>query len=225
MRQNADGKKKLTGILRKTALVVDFQPLSGAELSRWCAALLKPRGKKLSSQAFNALTFMVGSDLTRLSGELGKLADYVGDERSEITIEDVHAIVSPSPEYRVFEIMNHLLEGDLLGAQQIVNSMRQNGQKSIGIIAMLTRQVRLLLHIKCALDAGEPLSGIRDTLDIKDWHAKAVARQCAKLSADWLEQLYERCVSYDFEFKSGRLREQDALNELILQIGLASERR
>ena len=224
MRASADGKKKLTSLLRKKAVVVDFQPLNDAELAKWCAARLKGSGKKLSPKALNTLTFMAGRELTRLSGELDKLVAYLGDERSEIGEADVRAIVSASLEYNVFELMNHLLAGDMLKAQQTVNSLIRGGQNPVGILSMLTRQVRQMTHMKCALDAGEPVIHVQEQLGMHPYAAKQTARQCARLSADWLQDLYDRCVGYDFDVKSGRLRDQDAMNALLFQIGLAASR-
>ena len=224
MRQSADGKKKLTALLKKQAVVVDFQPLTDPELSKWAAGRLKPLGKKLSSRALNTLTFMAGRELTRLTGELDKLAAYLGDERAEITEDDVRAVVPASLEYNVFELMNHLLAGDMLKAQQTVNSLIQGGQNPIALIAMLTRQLRQMTHMKCALDAGENALAVQERLKMHPYAAKQTARQCARLTADWLAAMYDRCVAIDFDIKSGRLREQDALNALLFQIGLASKR-
>ena len=220
MRQSADGKKKLTSALRKRAVAVDFEFLSDAELSRWCAKKLKARGKRINARALNALTFMAGRELTRLNGELDKLCAYLGD-RDEITEDDVRAIVSASLEYNVFELMNHLLAGDMLKAQQTVNSLLQDGQTPIGILAMLTRQIRQMTHMKCALDAGEPAQAVQERLKMHPYAARQTARQCAKLSQAWLRSLYETCADYDFAVKSGRMRDQDALNALLFRIGLS----
>ena len=202
MRQEPDGRKKMTVLLKKKAEVVSFDLLSDAELARWAAGRLKPLGKKIDGKALSTLTYMAGRELTRLSGELDKLAAYLGEERSEITEADVAAIVSPSLEYNVFELLNSLLAGDVKKGQQTVNSLLQGGQTTMGLLAMLTRQIRQLAHMKCALDA------------------KQTARQCARLSADWLTGLYEGCVASDYAVKSGRLRDRDALDALIFKIGM-----
>ena len=224
MRSEPDGRKKMTGLLKKKAAVVEFTQLTDAELTRWCARKLKPYGKKLSRDALSTLTFMAGRDLTRLNGELDKLAAYLGDARTEITPEDVRAIVPASLEYNVFELLNHLLAGDILRAQQTVNSLLQNGQTAMGLLAMLTRQTRQLAHMRCALDAGIPVQTVQNELKLHPYAAKQTAKQCARLSSDWLTRLYESCVEADFSVKSGRLRDQDALNRILLQIGLAARR-
>lgn len=224
MRQSADGKKKLTSTLRKKAVAVDFEFLSDAELSKWCSKRLKAQGKRINAKALNTLTFMAGRELTRLSGELDKLCAYLGD-RSEITEDDVRAIVSASLEYNVFELMNHLLSGDMLKAQQTVNSLMQGGQNPIGILAMLTRQLRQMTHMKCALDAGEPAQAVQERLKMHPYAARQTARQVARLNQGWLRELYEVCVESDYAVKSGRMRDQDALNALLFRIGLSAKSR
>lgn len=224
MRQEQDGRKKMSGLLKKKAAVVNFDLLTDAELSRWCARKLKPLGKKIEPAALNTLTYMAGRELTRLDGELDKLAAYLGEERDAITEDDVKAIVSASLEYNVFELLNSLLAGDMKKGQQTVNSLLQGGQTSVGLLAMLTRQLRQLAHMKCALDAGETVQAVQDRLKLHPYAAKQTARQCARLSADWLTGLYERCVEDDYAVKSGRLRDRDALDGLILSIGLAKNR-
>ena len=224
MRQEPDGRKKMTALLKKQAEVVTFDYLTEAELSKWCASKLKPFGKKLTRAGLSALTYMAGQELTRLNGELDKLIAYLGDERDEIGEADVAAVVSPSLEFNVFELINHLLSGDMKKAQQTVNSMLQGGQSTVGILAMLTRQIRQLTHMKCALDAGQTAQSVQSLLKLHPYAAKQTARQCARLSADWLTAMYARCVDSDYAGKSGRLRDRDALDALILQIGLAEGR-
>ena len=225
MRGEADGRKKLSALLKKQAVVVNFDLLTDAELSRWCARRLKAQGKRISASALNTLSYMAGRELTRLSGELDKLAAYLGGERDEITEADVRAIVSASLEYNVFELLNSLLAGDMKKGQETVNSLLQGGQTTMGILAMLTRQVRQLAHMKCALDAGTPVQAVQQQLKLHPYAARQTARQCARLSADWLTALYEKCVDFDYAVKSGRLRDRDALDMLVLEIGLAGKKK
>lgn len=225
MRGEMDGRKKLPSLLKKKAVVVDFQLLTDSELTRWCARRLKPLGKRLTPQAMNTLTFMAGRELTRLAGELDKLADFAGEGHEEITDADVRAIVPASLEYNVFELLSSLLVGDMKKGQQTVNSLLQGGQNPIGIFSMLTRQVRQLAHMKCALDAGTPLQTVQQQLGMHPYAARQTARQCARFSTDWLTALYEKCVDADFAVKSGRLRDRDVLDALLIHIGLAGKRK
>lgn len=224
MRQESDSRKKMTALLKKKAQPVAFDLLSDADLSKWCGQYLKKYGKRLSAKGFNTLTYMAGRELTRLCGELDKLSAYVGDERAQIDEEDVRAIVSASLEYNVFELLSSLIAGDVKAGQQTVNSLLQGGQTPIGILAMMTRQVRQLVHMKCGLDAGETTVQVQQRLKMHPYAARQTAKQCSRLSARWLIALYDECVEADYAVKSGQLRDREALDAMILRIGLATDR-
>lgn len=217
MRSEPDGRKKAASLLKKKATVVSFDPLTDSELLKWASKRLKPSGKKISAQAVNTLVFMAGRDLTRLSGELDKLTSYIED-RSEITESDVREIVSASLEYNVFELLNRLLEGNIGEAQKMTNSLLQGGQTSVGVIAMLTRQLRQLTHMRLAIDSGETVQRTQDLLKLHPYAAKQVARQCKACSASAFKDLYEYCVGVDYDIKSGRLRDSAALDTVLLKI-------
>ena len=136
----------------------------------------------------------------------------------------MRAIVPASLEYNVFRLMDSLLAGDVKKGEEMVRSLLQGGQSYIGILATLTRQVRQLTHIKCALDAGLPAQAVQEQLKPAPFVVRQSVQQCRRLSANWLTRLYERCVEADFAVKSGRLRDQDALNGITAHIALAAER-
>ncbi|MCW5938938.1 MAG: hypothetical protein KF884_04645 [Fimbriimonadaceae bacterium] len=71
----------------------------------------KAVGKKLSPKAALALADMSGGQLSIASGEIEKLAIYVG-EAAEITERDVLAVVTADPDYSVYVLVNAALRGD-----------------------------------------------------------------------------------------------------------------
>lgn len=217
MRSEPDGRKKAVTALKKRAEVVNFDHLSDAELLKWSNKRLKSLNKKMGAAAMNTLSFMAGRELTRLAGELDKLAAYAGD-RMEITEADVREIVPASLEYNVFELINRLLEGNLGEAQRMVNTLLQSGQNAVGILAMLTRQLRQLAHMRYALDAGQTIQSVQELLGMHPYGAKQTARQCKSRSAEELRALYEACVQTDYDVKSGRLRDSSALDAILLKI-------
>ena len=217
MRSEPDGRKKAVAALKKKAAVVQFDFLTDSELPKWTGRRLKPLGKKMNASAVSTLAFMAGRDLTRLAGELDKLAAYTED-RNEISEADVRTIVSASLEYNVFELLNLLLAGKLGDAQTMTNSLLQNGQTPIGILAMLTRQLRQLAHMRLALDAGQTVDTVQSLLKLHPYAAKQSARQCKGLSASGLKALYEACVGLDYDIKSGKLRDSVALESLLIKI-------
>lgn len=211
-----DGRKKVVNSFKKLPGHVEFQHLSGASMQKWCSQQLKPLGKKISANAVNELTIMVGQDLTRISGELKKLAAYVED-RAEISIADLHAVVSPSPEYSAFMILDHLLEGRLAQATQVVNSVLQTGNP-VRVIALLSSQLRTDAHIKLAMEARAPLDDVCTALKLNKYRLTHIQRQIRTVPAAVLKQGYMDCVEADYAIKSGKLRDRAALDALLLKL-------
>jgi len=212
-----DGRKKLTAAIKKLGGHVVFDYLSGALLSKWCAKQLKPYGKKIGSDALNELTMMVGQDLTRLSGELKKLAAYTQD-LPEIGMDAVHAVVSPSSEYSVFMILDHLLEGRLAEATQVVNTVLQSEPNVIRLIALLSSQLRIDTHMKYTMESGGNMAETMRILKITEARSRFIIRQIRSIPADALQERYQHCIDADYDIKSGRLNDRAALNALLLKI-------
>ncbi|MBQ8506971.1 MAG: DNA polymerase III subunit delta [Clostridia bacterium] len=217
MSVETDGRKKLPSALKKLPGYVEFAHLSGAPLQKWCAQQLKPLGKKISADAVNEMTMMVGQDLTRISGELKKLAAYTEDA-PEITASDIRAVVSPSPEYSVFMILDHLLEGRITEATQVVNSTLQTEPSVIRIISLLGNQLRIDAHMKFALEARNPLPEVLKALNVSEYRARHIQRQIRSIPAEALKERYLACVEADYAIKSGRLKDRAALDALMLRL-------
>lgn len=212
-----DGRKKLPTALKKMGASVEFNHLSGALLLKWCNQRLKPLNLRIQPEALNELTLMAGQDLNRLSGELKKLSAYVEDA-PEIRAEDVRAIVAPSPEYSVFMILDHLLEGRLADATRVVNSVLQTEPSVVRLISLFANQLRIDAHMKYAQETGGNLPEVQKNLNVSDYRARHILRQIRPISADALRQRYMACVEADYAIKSGQVRDRAALNALMLKI-------
>lgn len=214
-----DGRKKLATALKKREGYVEFNHLSGAVLLKWCNQQLKPLEKKIGMDALNELTLMAGQDLTRLSGELKKLAAYI-ENAPEIMPGDVRAIVSPSPDYMVFMILDHLLEGRLAQAVEVLNAELQGRSNSVGLIVMFAKQLRIDAHIKYAMEAGSDMNAVFKALGVTPYRAKHITRQIRNIPADALEARYQSCVEANYAITSGRLNERAALDDLMIKIAM-----
>lgn len=213
-----DGRKKMTQMLQKKAAPVQFAYLSDADLEVWVRAQLKPLGKRMEPQALAQLSFMAGRALVRLELELGKLAAYVGD-RPQITKEDVEQVVPPSLECTVFQMIDRLLERNALEAHRLLKGMLESGETRIGILAMLTRQMRMMLHIKLLRERGVPLVEAEKQLELSHFVASRAAQQAARFQTQSLEAGYRACVEADYGIKSGQMRDVAALDRLMLLLG------
>ena len=212
-----DTRKKLAKELKSLAEWVQFDLLSDADIARWCSRQLKDAGKQIDPSAVEKLVFMAGRALVTLSQELQKLTSYVG-ESPVITADDVEAVVTPSTECTVFQMIDCVLRRQGAQAQMLLKNMLENGESRIGALAMLTRQLRMLTHIRLMRNQGMTLAEIEKKLSLNHYAAARAAEQAGKFTPDSLQEGYRACVETDYAIKSGRMRDSAALDFLMLRL-------
>jgi len=212
-----DSRKKLAKELKSKAEWVQFDLLSDADIMRWSNRHLKSASKQISPEAVEQLVFMAGRSLTTLAQELDKLCAYSGS-RTLITPEDVEAVVTPSTECTVFQMIDCVLRRQSAQAQLLLKNMLENGESRIGALAMLTRQLRMLTHIRLMRNQGMHLQEIERKLSLNHYAASRAAAQAGKFTVESLQEGYRACVDTDYAIKSGRMRDAAALDYLMLKL-------
>ena len=215
--ETLDGRRKFVQALRDGCETVEFPLLSGSDLHKHCLAHIAP--KTIDFTALEQLIFMTGRSLTALCAELDKLSAYIG-ERTEITQADVDAIATPSAEADVFRMIELFMNNRQAEAYALRKTMLENGEKCAGLIALFIRQMRMLTHIRLMRDQGIALPEIERRLSLNHYAAARAAGQAARYPAETLVKGYEACVSADYAFKSGRMRDEAALDDLMLRLGM-----
>lgn len=212
-----DAKKQLTRELKKKVEWVQFDLLSDADILRWANRQLKSSGKQLTPDAAERLVFMAGRSLTSLSQELQKLDAFTG-ENPLIGAEHVEAIVTPSTECTVFQMIDCVLRRQSAQAHLLLKNMLENGESRLGALAMLTRQLRMLTHIRLMRAQGMTLSEIERRLSLNHYAAARAANQAGQFTVQALQDGYRACVDTDYAVKSGRMRDDVALDYLMLKL-------
>ena len=212
-----DKRKKLSQALMKLPGAVSFDALDDAQLARWMGQTLRPLGKRMDRAACEALAFASGRDLTLLSGELQKLAAYVG-ERADITEQDIEQVATHTAECTVFSMVDAITEGRAQQAFGLLGVLLQGGEQRIGILAMITRQYRQMMHLSALLRERVPQGQQAKLLGVPPFALTRLSRQVGKRSYEALRTCVEACVQADYDIKRGALREDAALEQLMLRL-------
>ena len=212
-----DKRKKLAQALMKLPGAVGFDALDDAQLARWMGQTLRPLGKRMDRAACEALAFTSGRDLTMLSGELQKLAAYVG-ERTEITTQDIDQVATHTAECTVFAMVDAITEGRAQQAFELLGVLLQGGEQRIGILAMITRQYRQMMHLSAMLSERTPQAQQAKLLGVPSFALNRLSRQVGRRSYASLRACVEACVQADYDIKRGALREEAALERLMLYL-------
>jgi DNA polymerase-3 subunit delta len=153
-----DARKRLSKRLREVGAVVDFSTQherSGA-LSRDSVTdvvhhIARQFGKQLAPAAQDLILRRAGSELAMLAMELEKLCLYVG-ERPTITEDDVRAVFRDMAESWIFDFTAALASRQPARALPLLRGLMEQGEPPLRLLAMMAREVRLLLIARECLD-------------------------------------------------------------------------
>ncbi|MBN1380699.1 MAG: DNA polymerase III subunit delta [Deltaproteobacteria bacterium] len=149
---SVDKRKKIYKTIVERGIVLEFTP-SKAESQQRTMVMemardrLAASGKKMAPLAWTGLGRKTGFSLRESMEALEKLISYTGD-RSLIQEGDVEEIIGKTKEDQVFDLTAPLIKKDLGAALMSLDELLERGMNPLQILAMLVREVRLLLHGK-----------------------------------------------------------------------------
>ena len=122
--------------------------------------------------AYKALIDKSGFDLRIFSGNLEKLADYVGN-REKITKQDVANVLNRTKIDPIFELTNAMAEKNKEKSLFYLDSLLASGLHPLQIVAALTNQLRkMLLYRSLVHDLG--VSGWYPNISFNEFKSKII---------------------------------------------------
>ena len=111
-----DRRKKLAAEVEKTGVLFESKKIKDAQLPAFIASYMKRKGVDMEPKATVMLADFVGSDLSRLTGELEKLIITLPAGQKRVTPEQIEKNIGISKDYNNFELRSALVEKDILKA-------------------------------------------------------------------------------------------------------------
>jgi len=227
-------KKGLNAALKKAAksqgTLIEFAKLKADALGDMAVSLARKLDKKLDPRSAALLSRSVEGNAVLLEREIEKLATYTG-ERDTITIADVEAVASLSPEDRVFALI------DAIGGRQAGQAMRLLDEtlaaspKPEGevqrILALMARHFRMLYQLRFLKESGlgfgpvpeevsELLPKESSVLSLADWQKKKLLSQVSYFSSAHLRLCLQGVLECELATKG--LGAETASNRLSLEM-------
>ncbi|MCX7839969.1 MAG: DNA polymerase III subunit delta, partial [Anaerolineae bacterium] len=128
----------------KNAHIKEFALLDARALPRWITERVKQKGGTIEPDAVNELVTHIGNDLRLLDNEIEKLLTYRANQT--IRAEDVRALVTFVTESSVFDLVDAIGRRETHKALQLLHHQLAHNAAPIYLLAMVTRQFRLLLQ-------------------------------------------------------------------------------
>jgi DNA polymerase-3 subunit delta len=201
----------------KEAVVKAFSAKKDAELTTWIQRRAQQKGGAIDHQAAYALSAFVGNDLRMLDSELEKLLLYTDGARP-VTEDDVRLLVSQVREVSIFSLVDSIGKRETHHALRMLHRMLDDGVPGLYLLAMITRQFRLLLQIKELQQRGLGQPAIVERMKQHPYVVSKVLQQAQNFSLAQLDDAFDRLVEADWAIKTGRASQVLALDLLVVDL-------
>ena len=121
-----DRRKKLAAEIEKSGILFESKRLKEAQLPAFINSYMKRRKVDLEPKAVAMLADFVGTDLSRLAGEMEKLIITLPKNQTRVTPELIERNIGVSKDYNNFELRAALVEKDILKANRIIKYFEEN---------------------------------------------------------------------------------------------------
>lgn len=217
--EKIDGKRKIVKAVKKAGQVIEFTSLKGVELNKWMEKRFREKGKKAARGAIDYLAVAVGNNMSLLEQEMEKAILFAGSA-VEVTLQDVMQTVSASSNLTVFNLVDAVSKKDAVSAILQLRELVKNGEPGIKILALLARQMRILLQIQSLRREGLGESRIIADLGLHPFVVKKGLQQSNNFSTQELINALEILLEADVKFKTGKGEYLALLETAILRMCL-----
>ncbi|MCH5225185.1 MAG: DNA polymerase III subunit delta [Muribaculaceae bacterium] len=202
------------GIVFKSERLKDYQ--LGTPLAEYC----KDKGVRIDDKSINLLCEYIGSPLSKLFGEVDKLAVASGASKT-ITPELIEAIIGISKEYNSFELVKTLSLRDYPGSMRIIEHFSRNPKQNPGVVVVATlfNYFSRLFIASIARDKSD--QSLMDELDLKSsWALTDYKNGIRNYKAATIDSIIHAIRDLDVMSKGvgSTQNEYDLLKELIFKI-------
>ena len=207
----------LLKMISPKAKIRNFPLLKASELRQWVTNHVITEGCKISVPALNLLVRLIGSNLWVMTSELNKLATYAYGR--QIEEKDVKALVSYTQQSSVFNLVDAIMEFKANEAESILQQLMDQGATATYLLAMLYRQMRLIVRARDLKRQGIKETEMRQRLGVaSEYVVKKTLEQAARYSMPRIKQVYQQLLDTDIAIKTGKYTEELALNILVAEL-------
>lgn len=120
----------------------DLRELGEEGLRRLIEQEMRQAGLDPDEGAVERLFYAVGANFGQMRSEIDKLTTYLGGEKA-VTRDDVQAVVGGRREVLIWDFCDAVVLGKPKTALALLSSLLQQGESDVGILILLSNQVRM----------------------------------------------------------------------------------
>ena len=211
-----DKRGRLYKAVSKKGSVVEFMAQNEQTLTRWILGILKGENKKITTGAMNLFLEKTGTDMERIRQELEKLTCYCMEQDS-ITEEDVAVISSEQTENKIFDMINAMAEKKQKKAMELYYDLLALKEPPMRILFLMTREYRLLFHVKGLMVNGYGKKEIASKAGIHPFAAGRYMDAAKRYELGELRTVMEEGAQLEQNVKTGLMTDTLAVELFIVK--------
>lgn len=212
-----DKRKKLYGVIKDKAAVVNVPAQEQGALVRWVEKHFEHYGKSISREDAKYMIFLCGDLMDTLNNEISKVALYASGET--VTKADIDAAASPTVDAVAYELTNELSVKNYDKAAEVMSRLFRLSEEPIMLLALIGSQVRRLYCAYVIKKDGGGVGDIKEQLGLRsDYHARILSKNCSSFSDGWYRRILRLCAETDLKIKSSGGDPEQLLISLFLEM-------
>lgn len=201
---------------RGFAHIKEFKHPKEWELPNWIQQQARDEGGEISWDASRELAGLAGNDLRLLHQEIEKLLLYA--DGRPVTETDVRTLVSRAREASVFDLVDYVGRREVDEALRLLHHLLDEGEPPLRLLAMLARQVRILLQVSELRSNRMTQEQIAKQLKLHPYVVQKGLAQAPNFTLQQLEKAHALLVETDWMIKTGEMEDVLALDMLVVSL-------
>jgi DNA polymerase-3 subunit delta len=202
--------------LGANAKIKTFPLLRDRELYSWINNRVSRNGGSINTGAMRLLVEYSSNDLWILSNEIEKLITYCYGR--QIGENDVMQLTSYSREASIFSLVDSIFDRKARQTHNILQRLVREGTNASYIIAMIARQLRLIIRAKYLDDKASTKQSLEALNVSSEFVLNKTINQAKKYSVGQLSDCYHRLLQADIDIKTGKYSEDVAIDLLVADL-------
>ncbi|MGQ9779197.1 MAG: DNA polymerase III subunit delta [Bacillota bacterium] len=198
-----DGRRSAGKEFLSAVTLVECPLRKKGEAVAWAKARAAGLGLAPAAEIAAAVVEAVGPHLGAVAGELAKLAAYLGGEKRPLHPAELSSLLGRAPEEDVFKLVEAAAEGRAEEALRILADLLARGEHEGALLALLERQVRLLLLAGHLHRAGRRTDEIAAALGVPRFVAERLLTRSDRFPPARCRAILARMLRADVRGKTG----------------------
>ena len=217
-----DKRSKLYKAVKAKGHIVELGVQDENTLRRWVQGLVKKEGKTMSQGDVAYFLNKVGTDMENITKELEKLVCYAMD-RDVLTRTDIDAVCVTQITSHIFEMVNAVADKKQRKALDLYYELLALKEPPMRILFLLTREYRILFHVKALLKQGYGKNEIASKAGLHPFAAGRYMDQANRFHSKELRAVIEEGADIEQRVKTGLLTDHLAVELFLVKYSAAAQ--